>query len=388
MQTIAGHIVEKLQDLFSEQRRNGEVALHAPYFAGNESKYVDECIKTGWVSSVGSFVDRFERDLAEILGAKHAIAAVNGTAALHLCLIAAGVKQNDEVLVPAMTFIATANAVSYQGATPHFVDVSKISLGICPHKLEEYLENISDINNEVCINKKTRRIIKAIIPMHTFGHPVDMDEINRIAVKYRLTVIEDAAESLGSLYKGKHTGNFGILGVLSFNGNKIITTGGGGAVVTNDSNLAKKIKHLSTTARIANGYRFTHDEIGYNYRLPNINAALGCAQLEKLPEFLAKKRKLAESYSKIFANVNEIEFISEPDYAKSNYWLNIIRLKNPDHLENVLETTNKAGFMTRPVWDLIPTLPMYANNPSMDISVAKALASSLINLPSSVFLIK
>lgn len=388
MTNIARQITAKLQELFKEQRKLGNVNLHEPRFSGNEAKYVDECIKTGWVSSVGSYVDRFEKDLAEFLGAKHAVAIVNGTAALHLCLVAAGVKAGDEVLIPAMTFIATANAVSYIGAVPHFVDVSEDSLGICPDSLAEYLDNIADIDGGICINKQTRRPIKAVIPMHCFGHPVDMDKLNKVAIKYGLTVIEDAAESLGSLYKNKAAGTLSCMAALSFNGNKIITTGGGGAIITNDAELAKRLKHLSTTARAANGYHFSHDAIGYNYRLPNINAALGCAQLETLPEYIIQKRKLAEIYKNAFAKIDGVQFIQEPSYAKSNYWLNAIRLEDGGHLDEVLQDTNNAGFITRPVWDLIPDLPVYAGNPSAGIENAKKLAASIINLPSSAFLVE
>lgn len=388
MTNIAHKITSILQELFEDIRNGGVISLHEPRFDGNELKYVEECIKTGWVSSVGSFVDRFEKDLAEFLGAKHAIAIVNGTAALHLCLVAAGVKAKDEVLVPAMTFVATANAVSYQQAIPHFVDVSEKTLGICPNKLSEYLEQIADIENGQCINRKTGRVIRAIIPMHTFGHMVDMDELNKVAKKYNISVIEDAAESLGSLYKGKHAGTLGQMAAISFNGNKIITTGGGGAIVTNDDEIAKKLKHLSTTARAYNGYKFSHDEVGYNYRLPNINAAMGCAQLEYLPDIIARKRKLSEQYKASFADVAEVEFIEEPSDSTSNYWLNAIRLKDAKLLEEVLDVTNKAGFMTRPVWDIMPNLPMYKTCPSMDVSNSQLLSSSIINLPSSYFLVK
>jgi len=388
MTQTAKKIITILENLFEDKKSNDFLPLHEPRFGGNELKYVEECIKTGWVSSVGSYVDRFERDLAEFLGAKHAIATVNGTSALHLCLVASGVGIDDEVLMPAMTFVATANAVAYQKAIPHFVDVNKDTLGVCPQKLSEYLEKIADVEDGKCINRETGRVIKAIIPMHTFGHPVQMDELNAVAEKFNIEVIEDAAESLGSLYKGEHAGTLGKMAAISFNGNKIITTGGGGAVVTNDSELAKKLKHLSTTARVSSGYKFMHDVVGYNYRLPNLNAALGCAQLEYLPDIIARKRKLAQTYRDEFANLSDVEFVQEPSDCVSNYWLNAIILRDGGVLDEVLEQTNGNGFMTRPVWELMSSLPMYKDCPSMNLSNAKSLVSSLINLPSSYFLVK
>ncbi|KOR33562.1 aminotransferase DegT, partial [Achromatium sp. WMS3] len=292
MPTTSELILSRLQDLFP----NG-ATLHEPLFEGNEWQYVKECIDTNWVSSVGKFVDRFEQDLTTFTGAKHAVAIVNGTSSLHLALILGEIKRDDEVLVPAMTFIATANTVSYCGATPHFIDISRNTLGIDPYKLDDYLTEIAEIRNDgFTWNKNTGKRILACVSMHTFGHPVDMDGLNSVCQKWNIIIIEDAAESLGSYYKTKHTGNFGKLGIFSFNGNKIITSGGGGAIITNDDELAVRAKHLSTTAKTPHEWEFIHDEIGYNYRLPNINAALACAQLESLPLYIKRKRHLANTY--------------------------------------------------------------------------------------------
>ncbi len=360
--------------------------LHEPLFCSTESKYVQECIETGWVSSVGKFVDRFEADLADYTGVKRAVAVVNGTAALHVCLILSGVQANDEVLVPALTFIATANAVTYCSAIPHFVDSSYDTLGVDPDALEVYLHDIADIREDGCYNKKTGRRIRAAVPMHTFGHPVDMDKMIAVCEKYHLMLIEDAAESVGSFYKGKHTGNFGHIAAMSFNGNKTITTGGGGAVLTNDEELGKLAKHITTQAKMPHRWAYAHDRIGYNYRMPNINAALGCAQLEKLPEYVEKKRRLAEKYREALEGVPSVKFFVEPEFAKSNYWLNAILLDKDVATErdHVLETLNDAGIGSRPIWDLMYTMPMFADCPRMDCKVAEDIGRRLINLPSSV----
>ena len=361
------------------------IALHEPVFEGNEWQYVKECLDTGWVSSVGKFVDLFEKNIAEYTGAKKAIAVVNGTAALHLCLKAVGVKEGDEVIAPAITFIATANAISYCGAVPHFVDSEYSSLGIDAPKLDDYLSEIAEVKNGQCYNRKTGRCIKVVLPMHTFGHPVDIDAIKSVCEKYKLILVEDAAESLGSYYKNRHTGKDGVCSALSFNGNKLLTTGGGGAILTNDENLAKFIKHISTTAKIAHKWEFYHDMLGYNYRMPNINAALGCAQLEKTTEFVEKKRNLANRYNNAFKNIEGVKFFTEPENTKGNYWLNAILLdeKYISKRDEILERTNSAGIMTRPVWNLMYTLPMYQNCPRMECSVAEDIAKRLINLPSS-----
>lgn len=361
------------------------IVLHEPSFAGNEWAYVKECLDTGWVSSAGKFVDRFEQDLADYTGVKRAIAVVNGTAALHVCLLLVGVEQGDEVLVPALTFIATANAVSYCGAIPHFVDSEETTLGLDPNKLGQYLEEIAEIRAEGCFNKLTGRRIKAVVPMHTFGHPVDLDTLIEVCRRFKLELIEDAAESLGSFYKGQHTGNRGRVSALSFNGNKVITTGGGGAILTNDEDLGNLAKHLTTTARVAHQWAFIHDRVGYNYRLPNINAALGCAQLEQLDGFLVRKRALAEKYAAAFNGVKGVRFFKEPPGSRSNYWLNVLLLDPSEARERdaILATTNAAAIMTRPVWTLMHRLPIYQDCPRMDLRCAEDLERRLINLPSS-----
>jgi len=364
---------------------NERVALHEPCFRGNEWQYVKECIDTTFVSSVGKFVDRFESDLAEYTGSAHAIAVVNGTAALHVALKLSGVQPGDEVLVPALTFVATANAVAHCGANPHFVDSDERSLGIDPLKLREYLEATTEQCNGFCFNRITQKVVRALVPMHTFGHPSDLDSLMAIAHDFNLVLVEDAAESLGSYYHGRHTGTFGLLGTLSFNGNKTITTGGGGAVLTNDPKLAKEAKHLTTTAKLPHAWEYRHDEIAYNYRMPNINAALGCAQLEQLPVFLEAKRRLFEMYRKTFTNIHGVHLIGEPEGCRSNYWLQTLMLdeKHADLRDAILEVTNGEGLMTRPAWALMNELEPYRNCPAMDLSVAKSLCGRIINIPSS-----
>jgi perosamine synthetase len=366
-----------------------KISLHEPSFQGRENEYIKECIDTGWVSSVGKFVDRFEQQLADSIGAKRAIAVVNGTAALHICLRLVGVEQDDEVLIPALTFVATANAVSYCGAIPHFVDSEESTLGLDPRKLASYLDSIAEVKTTGCFNIKTGRRIKAVIPVHTFGHPVDMDPLVELCDRYCLALVEDAAESLGSLYKGRHTGNWGKVSALSFNGNKIITTGGGGAILTNDDSLADKAKHLTTTARVPHRWEIDHDMVGYNYRLPNLNAALGCAQLDQLPAFVQKKRALATRYQQAFQGVKGMRFFAESDFAQSNYWLNVLLLDD-DHTgdrDKIIERTNSNGIMTRPAWRLMHELPMYSSMPRMDLAVAEELEKRIINIPSSSFLV-
>jgi perosamine synthetase len=359
--------------------------LHEPQFQGSEWRYLKECLDTGWVSSVGKFVDRFEEMLVEYTGARCAIAVVNGTAALHVCLKLAGVEPGDEVLIPALTFVATANAVSYCGGVPHFVDSEERTLGLDPQKLDGYLRQIAEVRAEGCFNGKTGRRIKAVVPMHVFGHPVDLDALSEVCARYSLVLVEDAAESLGSYYKGSHTGNHGRLAALSFNGNKTITTGGGGAILTNDEQLGKLAKHITTTAKVPHRWAFDHDMIGYNYRLPNINAALGCAQMELLSRFVAQKRELAASYRKAFDALPGVRFMTEPEFARSNYWLNTLLLdeSHADQREAVLELTNSHGIMTRPAWTLMSKLPMFLDSPRMDLSVAQSLERRLINIPSS-----
>lgn len=380
--TLASQIVEAIQMVVG----HAPVALHEPTFAGNEWKYVKECLDTGWVSSAGKFVDRFEADLAAYTGARYAVAVVNGTAALHVALRLAGVLPGDEVLIPALTFVATANAVAYCEATPHFVDSEERTLGVSPQRLREYLQSIACIHNKQCVNRNTGRTIRALVPMHTFGHPADIEGLLAVARDFHLALVEDAAESLGSTIHGRHTGTFGLMGILSFNGNKIITTGGGGAILTNDPELARHAKHLTTTAKVPHRWSFVHDEIGYNYRLPNINAALGCAQLEQISEFIKNKRALAENYQKVFVRIGGIRFFIEPDFARSNCWLNALLLDRSfaNQRDTILDATNSHGFITRPVWNLMHKTEMYKFCPKMDnLDIAEDLEQRLINIPSS-----
>jgi len=364
---------------------DGPLALHEPRFRGNEWIYLKECLDSTFVSSVGKFVDRFEADLAAFTGAKRAVAVVNGTAALHVSLLLAGVATGDEVLLPALTFIATANAVAYCLATPHFVDSEERSLGMDAHALRDYLTSTTEMRDGHCINRSTGRVIRAMVPMHTFGHPVDIEALLAVAHDFRLQLIEDAAESLGSTVGGQHTGTFGLMGTLSFNGNKTITTGGGGAILTNDIELGKRAKHLTTTAKVPHRWNFVHDEVGYNYRLPNLNAALGCAQLEQLPGFLRDKRRLFEQYQAAFAAVPGVQLVAEPTGCSSNYWLQTLMLdtSHADQRDAVLAATNDAGLMTRPIWALMNHLPMYANAPRAPLPVAESLEKRVINIPSS-----
>ena len=382
----------RIQEVVSAIRsvvgQEGGVALHEPLFQGNEWNYVKECLDTGWVSSVGKFVDRFETRLAEVTGAAHAIAVVNGTAALHLSLQLAGVSEGDEVLLPTLTFVATGNAVRYCRALPHFVDSDAQTLGVDPVKLERYLEAIAEVTPKGCFNRQTGRRIAALIAMHTFGHPVDLELLMGVCERFALPLVEDAAESLGSTYKGRHTGTWGRIAALSFNGNKILTTGGGGAILTSDPELAKRAKHLSTTAKLPHRWAFVHDEVGYNYRMPNLNAALGCAQLEQLDRFVAWKRLLATRYARAFAGILGVSFLEEPPLAQSNYWLNALLLDAPNEplRDAILEATNEQGLTTRPVWVPLHRLPMFQDYPRMDVSFAEELAARLINLPSSAVL--
>ena len=363
----------------------GQISLHEPSFEGNEWKYLKECLDSSYVSSVGKFVDQFEKDLAEFTGAKHAISVVNGTAALHIALKLAGVEAGDEVLIPALTFVATANAVTYCNATPHFIDSEENTLGMNVNELQSYLSrNTSQVSGQ-CVNRKSGRVIRALIPMHTFGHPNDLDGLLAISNDFNIALVEDAAESLGSYFKGKHTGTFGMLGTLSFNGNKTITTGGGGAILTNDSELAKKAKHLTTTAKTSHVWEFRHDQVGFNYRMPNLNAALGCAQLEQLPGKLVAKRKLFKKYEEAFAKIEGIRLFAEAINCQSNYWLQTLILdKSQAHQRDlILEVTNKDGIMTRPAWELINSLPPYASCPSMELQFSNSFSKRLINIPSS-----
>ena len=364
---------------------NGILGLHEPVFAGNEVAYLEECIKSTFVSSVGPFVDRFERMLEEVTGARRAVAVVNGTAALHACFCLAGVGPGDEVISPALTFIATTNAIAYCGAVPHFVDSSFETLGMDARALAVRLDAVAQKTADGTINRETGRRIAAIAPMHTFGHPVDLDAIAALADEWNIALVEDAAESLGSTYKGHAVGSRARLAALSFNGNKIVTTGGGGAILTNDEALGRRAKHLTTTAKLPHKWAFIHDEVGFNYRLPNLNAALGCAQLEQLDGFLASKRKLAAVYERAFAHVPGVRFSREPKDTTSNYWLNAILLDeaHAGRRDDVLAALNDAGFGARPAWTLMHRLPMFAQNPRGDLATAESIERRLINLPSS-----
>lgn len=368
---------------------SGPVSLHEPSFGGNEWLYVKECLDSSFVSSVGKFVDRFEADLAAFCGARHAVAVVNGTAALHIALKLAGVSADDEVLVPALTFVATANAVTYCGATPHFVDCDERTLGANVEKLRDYLADQTDQRAGQCISRSTGRVVRALVPMHTFGHPADLDGLLSLAHDFNLALVEDAAESIGSYYHGQHTGTFGRMGTLSFNGNKTITTGGGGAILTNDSELARHAKHLTTTAKLPHAWEYRHDEIGYNYRLPNLNAALGCAQLEQLPSMLKGKRELFYRYKRAFANVSGIKLVGEPEGCQSNYWLQALLLEDEHASERdaILKATNDSGLMTRPTWVSMHQLIPFRSCPRMDLEGAESLSCRLINIPSSSSLV-
>jgi perosamine synthetase len=379
-------VVNALNTVLVHDKR--PIPLHEPCFSGNEWAYVKECLDTGWVSSIGKYVDKFEAMLADFIGIKRAVAVVNGTAALHICLQLVGVEHGDEVLIPALTFVATANAVAYCGAIPHLVDSEERTLGLDPKKLSDYLHDIAEVRADGCINKQTGRRIKAVMPMHTFGHPVDLDPLVELCSQYKLELVEDAAESLGSYYKGWHTGTLGKASAISFNGNKTITTGGGGAVLTNDQSLGDLAKHLTTTARVPHKWSITHDHIGFNYRLPNINAALGCAQLEQLPGFLKKKRALAENYRKTFESINGVRFFTEPGFANSNYWLNVLLLDErlSNQRDELLEMTNNLGIMTRPAWTSMHKLAMFWDCPRMDLNEVESLEKRIINLPSSATL--
>ncbi len=381
--SLADGVVDAVRSVLGET--NATLALHEPEFAGREWEYVKDCIDSGWVSSAGSYVDRFERDLAAFTGAKFAVATANGTAALHICLLLAGVEPGDEVLMPTLTFIAAANAVSYVGAMPHFVDSEPGSLGVDAAKLEAHLLNVAHVVDGTTRNRSTGARIRALVPMHVFGHPCDLDALNTLAARWNLALVEDAAEALGSWYHGTHAGTTGIASALSFNGNKVLTTGGGGAVLTNDEALARRAKHLTTTARVPHRWSFVHDEVGFNYRLPNLNAALGCAQLERLDEMLTRKRQLATRYAAAFGSLAGVEFVREPTGTTSNYWLNAILLPAgcAESRDDVLAALNNARYMARPVWTLMHRLPMYAACPRMNLSCAESLDERIVNLPSS-----
>ena len=383
---LAGAILDACRKVLPAHR---PLALHEPVLGDAEQRLVEECLRSGWVSTAGPYVERFESELCAVTGACHAIAVVNGTAALHAALLVAGVRAGDEVLVPTLTFVATANAVAYCGAIPHFVDASAKTLGVEAQALDRYLSEHAMHSGAATLNRTTQRPLRALVVMHTFGHPADMDALRALADRWRLVLIEDAAESLGSTYQGKHTGTIGAIGTLSFNGNKIVTTGGGGAILINDDVLAKRARHLCTTARVSAGWNFVHDEIGYNYRLPSLNAALGLAQLEQLPRLLAAKRALAHRYAEVFATVPGVRFFKPESMDTSNHWLNTLILdeSNAGAREQILACLNADGLYARPAWTPMHRLPMYQDCPRMPLPVADTLARCIVNLPSSPALV-
>jgi len=373
-------LVTFVQDIYDTRE---SIPLHAPTFRGNESQYVANTIESTFVSSVGAYVDEFEKRLQAYTGSQHAVAAVNGTAALHIALQLAGVKRDELVITQSLTFIASCAAITYCGAEPVFADVDRTTLGLSPAAVSDWLNEHCEIrDDEICYHKKSGRIVRACMPMHTFGHPADLDGLLAVCDRWHLALVEDAAESLGSFYRGQHTGTFGVSAALSFNGNKIVTTGGGGAILT-DRTLGARAKHITTTAKRPHPYEFIHDEVGYNYRLPNLNAALGCAQLEQLETFLALKRRLAEMYRQFFVNA-PVEFIVEPEHCQSNYWLNAVICTDKSQREELLQHTNSRGVMTRPIWHLMNRLPMFVNCLHGPLDNAEWLEARIVNLPSSV----
>ena len=378
---------QKIVDYIKELYGQDFVPLSVPQFIGNEKKYLNECIDTTFVSSVGKFVDRFEEDMAAYTGAKRAVVCVSGTNALHMAMMMAGVERDDEVLTQALTFIATCNAISYIGACPVFIDVDKQTMGLSPDAVKAWLFTHAEVKGGQCYNKQTGRRIKACVPMHTFGHPVRIEELAAICAEWHVELVEDAAESIGSRYKGKHTGLFGNVGVLSFNGNKTITTGGGGMLLFNDEALGAMAKHLTTQAKVPHRWEFRHDHIGYNYRMPNINAALGCAQLEHLDEYVADKRATATAYAEFFKQVDDIQFFTEPENCFSNYWLNAVILKDHEAQQGFLQYSNDHGVMTRPIWELMSRLPMFEHCQHDELENTVFFADRVVNIPSSVRLV-
>jgi perosamine synthetase len=384
------HLVDQVIDATMGVVGQSRASLHEPYFGGNEKIYLEECIDSTFVSSVGPYVEKFEKELASYIGVRHAVAMANGTAALQVALHITGIQPRDEVFVPTATFVATANAVTYVGAIPHFLDCGQDCLGLDPDAFRSWLNYIAEYNSGSYRNRLTGRRLAAVIPMHVFGHPCDMERLVSIAHDFRLTLIEDAAESLGSVYKGHHTGTFGIAAAISFNGNKIITTGGGGALITNDTGLAKQAKHITTTAKKPHPWAYEHDEIGFNFRMPNLNAALGLAQMEQLPDFLRAKRKLFLNYKEAFDGLNIGTILEEPAESCSNYWLQCLILDHDKILlrEEILAKAHERGIGMRPLWRLLHTLPIYSESPKASINNAQSFEQRLISLPSSSQLIK
>lgn len=378
-------VIDFIKSLYGSQ---AFIPLSVPRFVGNEKKYLEECIDTTFVSSVGPFVDRFEQEMARYTGAQKAVVCVSGTNALHLALVLVGVEREDEVLTQALTFVATCNAISYIGAHPVFIDVDRSTMGLSPDALKNWLARNAEIRNGQCFNKHSNRRVKACVPMHTFGHPARIEEIAHVCEEYHIELVEDAAESIGSKYKGVHTGLFGKVGALSFNGNKTITTGGGGMLLFKDEALGALAKHLTTQAKVPHRWEFRHDHIGYNYRMPNVNAALGCAQLEHLDEFIADKRATAAAYAKFFQRVDDMDFFMEPENGFSNYWLNAVVLKDKKSQQQFLQETNDNGVMTRPIWEVMHRLPMFAHCEHDGLEHTVWFADRVVNIPSSVRLVK
>ncbi|ELE9014963.1 LegC family aminotransferase [Enterobacter cloacae] len=372
-------IVEFIRDVY---KTDEFIPLHAPVFNGNEKQYVLDTLDSTFVSSVGKYVDDFERKIESFTGTARAVATVNGTAALSAALYLAGVKRGDLVITQALTFVATCNALYHLGAEPVFTDISPVSLGLCPVALEYWLNENAELTEKGCVHRKTHQVIRAVVPMHTFGHPAELDELVAVCKKWHIILVEDAAESLGSFYKGKHTGTLGEYGALSFNGNKIITTGGGGMVLCRSSEAGVRAKHVTTTAKVPHPYEFYHDEPGFNYRMPNLNAALGCGQMERLDSFITQKRGLAQRYEEFFAG-SEFNFVKEPEYAQSNYWLNAVICENLDARNEMLAQMNEAKVMVRPIWKLMHRLPMFGHAMRDELKNSEQIEARLINLPSS-----
>ncbi|MDC8830473.1 LegC family aminotransferase [Alteromonas gilva] len=365
--------------------RNDFIALHEPRFSSQEHRFLHDVVDSTFVSSVGKYVDQFEDDIMRYTGANGAVAVVNGTAALHTCLHALDIANGDLVLTQAVSFVATANAVKMAGAEPVFIDIARDSLSLCPDALKEFLTNQTSLTQDgQCIHNSTRKLVKAILVVHTFGHPARLNELLEVAKTWNIPLVEDAAESFGSFYEDQHTGTFGHYGAISFNGNKIITTGGGGMILTKSSKTARQIKHITTTAKVSHPYEYYHDEFGFNYRMPNLNAALGCAQFASFENVLQQKRELADKYQAFFSGT-DYEFVTEPSYARSNYWLNAVICHDAAAKVSLLESTNKQGIMTRPLWQLLNSLPMYKRSISTDLTNSEWLAARCVCLPSGTF---
>ena len=381
--TGAPTAVDAVADMLTSALPKG-AALHEPVFGGREWDYVKDCLDTGWVSSVGGYIDRFEQMLRDRLHCHDAIATINGTAALHVLMEALEIGAGDEVILPALTFVATANAVAHAGATPHFADIDPVTLGLDPQRLSEHLSQSAERRDGALVNRDTGRPIRAVVAVHVFGHPCDIDGLNGVVQSFGIDLIEDAAESLGSIYRSRPTGALGRAGTLSFNGNKTVTTGGGGAVLTNDPDLGRRVRHLSTTAKAPHRWEYFHDAVGFNYRMPNINAALGCAQLEQLDGFLDVKRSLAGWYRDRISGLSDITFVDEPAGSRSNFWLNAVLLNGAAARDSLLKTCNERGIGLRPAWAPMHRLPIFAACPSAPLDVTEDICGRLVNLPSGV----